>query len=737
MSQAEIYTALDDDESLRSWSEIRAREPERIDAYLRPANILRDLGRFEEADTLLTEAIGRFPQAAEPLIEFAWVAHRARNWDEALARWERVRLKFVHPVGYTNASSTLVSAGRLEDADALLSQAIERFPDSRDCVHDHAWIALHGGRWQEALGRFQRAIARFPDTPTLYVGAASCLRKLQRHPEADLCLTEAVQRFPDDITLLRDWTAVACEQFDWETAFKRADLIASKYRDRPEGHTLSIHILTQMKDYVEAEVRSIIAMAKFPDNAEIYKSHAAIAAHRGLADEAAKRYRSFRERFPEHSYLPVSAITDWQAQPDSDAEIAKSGGCNVRSDFVERVFSHNRPQRVAQFGCGSARQAIEFIDIARELGWDLEVTCIDPRLKTLSGAKSFPYGAVCREPDNYFREFVDAVCRAGKQAAIVPVGGEIVVGGEITVMSIKIRNDGQKYDLIFIDASQIVTDVSLLIPSAFGLLSEGGALIVNCVNADGVPSVNARSALGKFSTDHFLGLSEAGELAVIWRDGNFPISIDADYLSTWREHAAPALPQCSAPAHEVCLAAITRNEAEMIAGMIRSAAPFISRAVFADNQSTDETVATIRATCDELGIPCEIRVTSKDRFDELRNEMLSLVPPTAEWVLVLDADERLSPRDLDLFAALINSENDLWALPRIHLKQSDENITVREGRYPDYQARLFRARRGLFYVNPVHEAVVGYQAHGLAPCYSSPEAHGGPHIFHLEAVSER
>lgn len=318
---------MDDADNLRNWSKIRALEPDRQDAFLTPARLLRDRGQFGEADDLLTEAMHRFSSAAEPLIEFALVAHASGNWDEALTRWEKVRSRFVHPVGYLYAGRTLIAAKRLNEADAILSEAFELFHDSPETVTDHAWIAIHQGRWVEGLRRSQNGLGRFPEAKLLYVGAAFCLRKLRRFAEADSLLTDAVGRFPQEISITQAWAETAQQRSDWPTALHRSDRLISLWPDQPEGYISAINCLIEMEHYEEAEARSSSALADFPDIPDFYQSHAVIAVKRGLTDEAIRRYRGLCKLFPENAtpYVEAARLLAAQARWPEASELLEQG----------------------------------------------------------------------------------------------------------------------------------------------------------------------------------------------------------------------------------------------------------------------------------------------------------------------------------------------------------------------------------------------------------------------------
>jgi tetratricopeptide (TPR) repeat protein len=90
------------------------------------------------------------------------------------------------------------------------------------------------------------------------------------------------------------------------------------------------------------------------------------------------------------------------------------------------------------------------------------------------------------------------------------------------------------------------------------------------------------------------------------------------------------------PRVRVALAVIARNEEEFIAGCLDSARPFVDEMVVLDTGSTDRTEEIARAH----GARVEHFTWCND-FGAARNAAIDAV--TADWVLMLDADERLAP----------------------------------------------------------------------------------------------
>jgi hypothetical protein len=109
------------------------------------------------------------------------------------------------------------------------------------------------------------------------------------------------------------------------------------------------------------------------------------------------------------------------------------------------------------------------------------------------------------------------------------------------------------------------------------------------------------------------------------------------------------------------------------------------------------------------------------------------VPDTADWVLMLDADEELCAEDhAPLLALLAGATCDAFALPRYNYPAADKSGEVAP--YPDRQVRLLRhgCTPPIRYSGAVHEKVLDADI-SLLPLDASVlgQGSGGPHIHHL------
>ena len=141
---------------------------------------------------------------------------------------------------------------------------------------------------------------------------------------------------------------------------------------------------------------------------------------------------------------------------------------------------------------------------------------------------------------------------------------------------------------------------------------------------------------------------------------------------------------------------ITRNEGHNIGPCLDSLA-FCAERIVVDCGSEDDTVARAR----NHGARVEHRAF--DGFGAQKNFALSLA--TGEWVLSVDADERVSSAlAAEITAAIAAASADGYEMPR---RSSFLGRVMRHsGWYPDYVLRLFRRGRACFSDDIVHERVV-------------------------------
>jgi len=144
------------------------------------------------------------------------------------------------------------------------------------------------------------------------------------------------------------------------------------------------------------------------------------------------------------------------------------------------------------------------------------------------------------------------------------------------------------------------------------------------------------------------------------------------------------------------LCVITRDAAADLAACLASA-PFAGEIVVVDSGSRDDTV--------EIARRCGARVVVRDWPGYGAQKNFATAAAAHDWVLCLDADERVSPE----LAAAIAAAMAAPAAPAYAMARCNRFLGrwLRHGEgYPDWNTRLFDRRRARWSDDPVHEHVV-------------------------------
>ena len=141
---------------------------------------------------------------------------------------------------------------------------------------------------------------------------------------------------------------------------------------------------------------------------------------------------------------------------------------------------------------------------------------------------------------------------------------------------------------------------------------------------------------------------------------------------------------------------ITKNEADNLQACLDSV-KFANEWIIVDSGSTDATVQIAEAAGAKV-----IRTTDWPGFGPQKNRALDAA--TGDWILSIDADERIPDalRD-EILAVMQNSSDSAYFLPR--LSSYCGYFIHHSGWYPDYIVRLFRRDSGRFSTDLVHESV--------------------------------
>jgi (heptosyl)LPS beta-1,4-glucosyltransferase len=142
------------------------------------------------------------------------------------------------------------------------------------------------------------------------------------------------------------------------------------------------------------------------------------------------------------------------------------------------------------------------------------------------------------------------------------------------------------------------------------------------------------------------------------------------------------------------LVVITRNEERDLPGCLDSV-PFADEIVIVDDGSTDGTLELARRRTDR------VFERKLDRFG--RQKQFAIERARCDWVLVLDADERLTPELADSIRAVLDADGPADGYKMRRLTWLYDRPVTFTGWYRCSHLRLFRRGRARYVDRRVHE----------------------------------
>ena len=126
--------------------------------------LLREERRFDEADTLATDALIRFPDDRFLQQERALTAHARPDYEESALRWSALRVAYPDlRMAYRLGASALINLpARYDEAEELLTIGLERFPDHFDMAMDFVRLLEKRGKLAEAVSLLERMVELNP-----------------------------------------------------------------------------------------------------------------------------------------------------------------------------------------------------------------------------------------------------------------------------------------------------------------------------------------------------------------------------------------------------------------------------------------------------------------------------------------------------------------------------------------------------------------------------------------------
>ena len=190
----------------------------------------------EAADFTLRLGLSRYPDNFELLKLNALFSSIAGRHAEAFERWDLVRQRHPEhaPAWFQSAASARVLS-RVDEASALMREALDRFPDDFGVVREAARTADRRRAYAESILLWDRLRSRSGKDWEAAHGHANCLVQLHRFDEAEVAIDHASGSFQNARSFLALKGALAMAREDWDAALSIWTAFREKYPNDQVG----------------------------------------------------------------------------------------------------------------------------------------------------------------------------------------------------------------------------------------------------------------------------------------------------------------------------------------------------------------------------------------------------------------------------------------------------------------------------------------------------------------------
>jgi tetratricopeptide (TPR) repeat protein len=296
------------------WRAVLARFPERVAALQGLLSALRNMRRFDEAEAVLNEEGVRFPASFELATTAAGLAMARQDWPAAEARLQAVRVGWPDRLnGYADGATLLRDRGRLDEAEALLQEAVTRFGETIGLLSQLAMICEARKDWEGAVTRWRSAARAAPSEALPQLNIMQTLVKLGRRDEADQLLAKVIVTFTESHEVARYLAVRAEGRKAWPEALFFWQRAASLEPGMLPYIAHTADALVRLERFEEADSLLRDTLLKHPNNTRLITSYARTAQARSDWPEAKLRWERLMKLDPNHGVATLQlGIVNYQ-----------------------------------------------------------------------------------------------------------------------------------------------------------------------------------------------------------------------------------------------------------------------------------------------------------------------------------------------------------------------------------------------------------------------------------------
>ncbi len=190
------------------------------------------------------------------------------------------------------------------ESEKLLSEITQKDPSDYDAFYRLGYAQIRNEKTEKALSNFDRSLDINPYNPRTWLLRAKALQELDRIDEAESCLEEATEKFPEETHLFMELASVYTRKKKYDEAIETQNTTLKLDPENFEEWEFLGYIADQKGDIKLAisAFKKVLKLA--PESAPIYKRTlerlGCRYCHKGEISEAIEIFNSLVDKFPKH-----------------------------------------------------------------------------------------------------------------------------------------------------------------------------------------------------------------------------------------------------------------------------------------------------------------------------------------------------------------------------------------------------------------------------------------------------
>ncbi len=258
------------EKSLEYASILILHHPSDCNGYLRSAQDLVALKRFDEAQAKVQEGLNNMPNQFSLLAVANDVCRALGNREKSLEYANSLILHYPSDwIGYGKSSQDLAALNRFDEAQARVQEGLNKVPNQINLLYIANDVYRASGNQEKALEYANSLILHHPGDWNGYGRSAQDLVALKRFDEAQAKIQEGLSKMPSQINLLHIANDVCRASGNREKSLVYANSLIFHHPSDWSGYGRSAQDLAALNLFEEAQARVQEGLNKLPNQINI------------------------------------------------------------------------------------------------------------------------------------------------------------------------------------------------------------------------------------------------------------------------------------------------------------------------------------------------------------------------------------------------------------------------------------------------------------------------------------